>query len=123
MGACRAVAPFADQEFTPGSHSLPEVPVLRGVAARQIRAILNDGTHRLRDMVVRLLAHDRADPLSDGEPVEASFQSWALRTTSTGVTHSNELDHPHTSLNSAAAPASKLEYNTLPNGYIQWCRV
>ena len=47
-------------------------------------------TDSWRPLVVKLLAHDRAEPLHEGAPLDAALQAWENTTSTTGV-HADRL--------------------------------
>ena len=59
-----------------GKDVLPTALQLRFVAVRRIKQVYAAPTDPWRPLVVKLLAHDRAEPLQEGAPLDAALQAW-----------------------------------------------
>ena len=81
--ACgRAGQAFADART---KNVLPTALQLRLVAVRRIKQVYAAPTNPWRPLVVKLLRHDRAEPLQEGAPLDAALQAWENTTSTTGV--------------------------------------
>jgi hypothetical protein len=76
---------------------LPTALQLRFVAVRRIKQVYAASTNPWRPLVVKLLRHDRAEPLQEGAPLDAALQAWENTTSTTGV-HADRMQRIRVSL-------------------------